>query len=101
MRPRLAVERAAAAEISWEEIPDFEYDGMRGYRCTFPHCDSMILHVPGECEYCAQATWLQEERVRLDVSNTGHTNRAWPCPADRRRSADDYDAWGGNKRKAP
>lgn len=66
---------------------------------TPSHCDSFILHHPtlDSCDFCSNATVLQEERERLGVSNTGHSNRDWPCPADVRRSKEQYNAWPGNK----
>lgn len=62
-----------------------------------PHCDSRILHLPEECGYCADATVLQEERARLGISNSGHVNRQWPCPADQARSKAQYSLWPGNR----
>lgn len=95
-RPRLAVERAIDGEISWDEIPE-HVGAAVGFACRFPHCDSKILHLPEECVYCADCAWLQEERARVDVSNTGHANRSWPCPADRARASEVYNRWGGNR----
>jgi hypothetical protein len=58
-----------------------------------------ILHLPEECKYCADAKPLQEERERLGISNTGHANRKFPCPADQARSAKVYNRWPGNQAK--
>ncbi len=63
----------------------------------WPHCDARILHTPEECRYCAERTDLQEERVKLDVSNSGVANRKWPCPADVARGKAHYSAWHGNR----
>lgn len=77
---------------------------------TFPHCDSRILHAPGECRYCdAQPTW-QRDRVLGGVAFTGHTVgektciNKWeityvprlPCPADEARG-DAHRRWPGNR----
>lgn len=62
-----------------------------------PHCFQLILHLPSQCEFCAKATGLQEERARLGVSNTGANNRPWPCPADRVRSTASQNSWAGNR----
>lgn len=63
----------------------------------FPHCDSRVLHHPDACMYCADATWLQDERAALDVSHTGTSDRRWPCPADEQRGAESLNSWGGNR----
>ncbi|MBV9125688.1 MAG: hypothetical protein JO112_20250 [Planctomycetes bacterium] len=84
------------------ELPDSaNYEFRFGYgnmTYQFPHCDSLILHHPDQCEYCAKCDALQQERIALDISNTGMLNRRWVCPADVRRSPEQYDAWAGNKR---
>lgn len=84
-RPRLMVELAMNGEVPWSALPQM------------PHCDPRVLHLPSECMYCAEAKELQEERVRLDVCNTGHFGRAFPCPADRERKSADLNAWPGNR----
>jgi hypothetical protein len=84
MKPKTQVERAMAGEIPWSSLG------------TLPHCDGRVLHMPHECTYCADATELQEERTRLSISNTGHQNRLWPCPADQARSAKSLNSWHGN-----
>lgn len=81
-------------KVSWDDHPS----GMKfPSGASYPHCDARILHLPEECHYCAEATWLQEERERLDVCNSGHGNRTYICPADRARGLDNYSRWHGNK----
>lgn len=87
MRPKLLIEKAANGEISWDQVP------------RAPHCDYRILHVPKDCVFCSDAVELQEEREALGISNTGHANRKWPCPADNARSSKSLNAWGGNRAK--
>jgi len=84
MRPKTKIERAMDDEIPWEDMG------------TLPHCDARVLHSPEDCIYCAKRVDLQEERVLLGISNTGKTNRAWPCPADKARSAESLNGWHGN-----
>lgn len=92
-RPLLASELAAQR---YEAGDRTAYDGLP----RAPHCDSRILHAPNTgCDFCTEATELQEERERLDISNSGMTNRKWPCPADQARPRAQYEAWGGNKPK--
>lgn len=69
----------------------------------YPHCDSRILHAPGECEYCDLYPVAQELRVRDWVAFTGHAPVGFqtPCPADIARGPDSYNQWGGNRAKAP
>lgn len=74
-------------------------EGKEDPEVTFPHCEPRVLHKPDECFLCAEATELQEEREVLDVSNTGHSNRRFPCPADAQRGSD-HLLWGGNRPKS-
>ncbi len=49
----------------------------------FPHCDSRVLHAPGECEYCdAHPDW-QALRINWHIAFTGYepTDGELPCPA--------------------
>ncbi len=84
--------------MSERERPKLSVEGpLSGWPCRAPHCDSRILHLPSECGYCGDAKELQAERERLGVSNSGHANRAWPCPADQARAKAKYSAWHGNR----
>lgn len=73
-------------ELKWDAFPE-----------RAPHCDPRVLHKPEECKFCGDAVILQEEREKLGVSNTGHANRAWPCPADKARGSKSLNAWHGNR----
>jgi hypothetical protein len=88
MKPKLLIEKILDKEASYDQCPE-----------RFPHCDARILHIPSDCVYCAKATWLQKEREDRGVSNTGHSNRSWPCPADKVRSKSSQNSWGGNRPK--
>lgn len=70
---------------------------------VYPHCDQMILHAPGECQYCdAYPDW---QRLRYDwgVAFTGHEigrdGAVVPCPADVSRPDGAHQMWGGNRPK--
>lgn len=93
-RPDLYCDKANDGRVPWDQLPKFNY---RAVEYTFPHCDPRVLHLPSECMYCAAATELQDERAREGVSNTGHANRAWPCPADHARSSQSLNSWSGNR----
>lgn len=89
--------------LAWERASK-DYDA--GNRRAFdglprpPHCDPRILHHPQDgCDFCNEATVLQEERAILGISNSGHSNRMYPCPADQARSKEQYSAWPGNRAK--
>lgn len=71
-------------------------------KAPFPHCDSNVLHAPGQCVYCDEYPAMQEER-RLDgVNFTGQTNPDLkPCPAVSARSLDTIEKWSGNVAKKP
>jgi hypothetical protein len=77
----------------------------------FPHCDSYILHAPGECEYCDMRPEWQELRQSWGIAFTGQptptrgpgdlsrSGPVLPCPADFTRppgSPSDHRRWGGN-----
>lgn len=85
MKPKLLVEKVMDKEAEWPKD------------IRFPHCDARVLHLPEECMFCADAKELQKERQDLNVSNTGHANRSWPCPADKARSSESLNSWGGNR----
>jgi len=71
-----------------------------------PHCDSAVLHAPGECAYCdAHPDW-QQLRQLWGIAFTGHApkvdvERPWlsevPCPSDARRPGGANQVWPGNR----
>jgi hypothetical protein len=63
----------------------------------FPHCDQMILHAPGVCEYCDRHPDWQELRTVWGINFTGerHPERT-PCPAEQARSLRNIERWAGN-----
>jgi hypothetical protein len=69
--------------------------------CSFAHCDSSLLHAPGECKYCDAYPLRQRQRVVTGVNFTGHDDPGkQPCPADASRppgSASDHRRWAGNR----
>lgn len=66
----------------------------------FPHCDSRILHFPGDCDFCDQCPQLQATRLFDKINFTGHHDPALaPCPADIARPNQSYNNWGGNTPK--
>jgi len=80
-------------------------------RAAFPHCDTRILHSPGECEYCDDYPDWQNLRKLWGIAFTGHEPeeikfadgevhaRELPCPADFNRppsSPSDHRQWPGN-----
>lgn len=67
----------------------------------YPHCDSRVLHAPGECEHCDHYPERQRARQNGRVAFTGHepTEDQLPCPADAARppgSTSDHRRWYGN-----
>jgi hypothetical protein len=78
----------------------------------FPHCDTRVLHAPGECEYCDRHEDWQMLRERWGIAFTGHPpqdedlhgliRKQLPCPADYNRppeSPSDHRRWYGNVAK--
>lgn len=69
-------------------------------RAHMPHCDSSILHAPGECVYCDQYPDWQEMREIARINFTGKDDPGKaPCPSLYFRSAEVRDRWGGNVRR--
>lgn len=66
-----------------------------------PHCDSNILHAPGECRYCDDGyPDLQEFRALHLINFTGqHDPNKLTCPAEVARRLEDIELWGGNRRR--
>lgn len=80
----------------------------------YPHCDSRVLHAPGECKYCDGHLDWQNGRIHDRICFTGLDGDAmnrryrlglppvkWQaCPADAARppgAANDHRRWAGNK----
>jgi hypothetical protein len=69
-------------------------------RAFAPHCDSAILHAPGECTYCDQYPDWQLIRDRWLINFTGHmADGRTPCPSVWFRDPLVRDLWGGNVAK--
>lgn len=64
----------------------------------FPHCDSAVLHKPGDCKYCDEHPDWQELRERWRINFTGETDpEKAPCPSTLRRTAAQVHRWPGNQ----
>lgn len=81
----------------------FEYSALRvnnEERAYMPHCDSSILHAPGECEYCDKYPDWQHYRQVARIAFSGPqdlgTEDLAPCPSTYFRSPEVRDIWGGN-----
>jgi hypothetical protein len=78
------------------DILTFKQDDIRE-EDIMPHCDTRILHAPGECQYCDGRPDLQKARERMGINFTGHKEEGkGPCPADSIRG-DTHTEWGGNR----
>lgn len=66
----------------------------------FPHCDSRILHAPGECDYCDKHPDWQALRIAWGIAFTNYKPEGMelPCPANHVRG-EDVNKWGGNVAK--
>lgn len=64
---------------------------------TFPHCEPLVLHAPGVCDYCDRYPKRQAARIRSKTLFTGEVPRdGWTaCPADLRRPPSS-GSWHGN-----
>lgn len=64
-----------------------------------PHCDSTVLHAPGECEYCDLYPEWQKARKMWGIAFSGHdpVDGQLPCPSEVHRSRDVINRWPGNR----
>lgn len=72
---------------------------------AFPHCDTNVLHAPGECYYCDKYPQWQALRVIWGIAFTGHrpvadTGVNFPCPSDYARGLGGAHVWPGNQAQA-
>lgn len=67
-----------------------------------PHCDSRVLHAPGECEVCDKYPTWQELRFVWGIAFTGYEpdQNELPDPATYVRG-EEVNAWEGNKPQPP
>jgi hypothetical protein len=74
-------------------------------RAFAPHCDSAVLHAPGECEHCDKYPDWQEYRKVSRIAFTGHDPvddsglALARCPSEQRRSIVAINRWPGNRPK--
>jgi hypothetical protein len=71
---------------------------------TFPHCDALVLHPRGTCQYCdlPENEPLHQYRTDNNINHTGeHDPQKKQCPAEARRPKDLIDRWGGNVARKP
>lgn len=68
------------------------------YKAPFPHCDSLVLHAPGECQYCDHYPDEQKERIMNKVAFTGHEPKSdeRQDPATIERPLETINKWHGN-----
>ncbi len=84
------------------EVVDDDYTDVLGTDVQFPHCDSLILHSPGACEYCDRHPDWQALRSAQGVafSDTPDSlikvHNLIPCPSTSARTAEVRDRWPGN-----
>lgn len=68
------------------------------YEPRYPHCDSSVLHAPGECRYCDNYPQAQQERIDQKLNFTGQNKPGFgTCPSEVRRSLKIINAWPGNR----
>lgn len=64
----------------------------------FPHCDSRVLHAPGECQHCDKFSEWQALRMAWGIAFTGWEpeDKELPDPAAAARGLTNVNRWGGN-----
>lgn len=69
---------------------------------TFPHCDSRVLHAPGECQFCDMYPLAQAQRRDAGLNFTGHHEAGKAtCPSELARPLEVIERWPGNRATAP
>lgn len=64
----------------------------------FPHCDSLILHRRGSCQYCDSHPDWQALRIAWEINFTGEADpQKAPCPSAKYRPAYQAHRWHGNR----
>ena len=65
---------------------------------TYPHCDALVLHAPGECDYCDDHGEWQQLRVMWKINFTGKREDGFTiCPSEARRDLATINEWAGNR----
>lgn len=83
-------------------VEEEDYTDVLGTSVQFPHCDALILHSPGACEFCDRHPDWQALRSGMGVafSDTPEEmikkQNLVPCPSTHRRPAEVRDLWPGN-----
>ena len=68
-----------------------------GVRADQPHCDSSVLHAPGECHYCDAFPDWQAYRETARINFTGWDDpEKVPCPSLYWRDLAAIETWPGN-----
>lgn len=95
----------AEGQIETETI-EVDYTDVLGTNIQFPHCDSLILHTPGVCQYCDRHPDWQALRSAQGIAfsdmpeDIRREHGLLPCPSTYRRPAEVRDRWYGNVPKA-
>lgn len=64
----------------------------------FPHCDELVLHAPGKCQFCDRYSLWQHERIRDGVNFTGENDpNKKACPSTARRPLAVIERWERNR----
>lgn len=66
----------------------------------YPHCDSLVLHAPGDCQFCDKHPDWQLSRIKAGINFTGgkDPDKA-PCPSEFYRPVETINKWPGNTPK--
>lgn len=89
VREREIVEKCYADLLS--AMKECKHEGI-------PHCDDLVLHEPGRCEYCDRFPGWQDARLMRGIAFTGNEPEDWEraCPATVLRPVEKIERWGGN-----
>lgn len=77
---------------------DWDYWRRQESGAIYPHCNSAVLHAPGECAVCDLYPVRQSARLSGYVAFTGHEPlpSQQPCPADVQFPGRYGRVWRGN-----
>jgi hypothetical protein len=84
------------------DVEEVDYTDVLGTDAQLPHCDSLILHRPGTCEFCDRHPAWQQYRSAAGIAFSNDTDDhirehgLAPCPSTFRRTSEVRDKWPGN-----
>ena len=98
--PQPVTVKKLQTELPWPPESTIGYDQLGRLGAVPPHCDAMVLHEPGACDYCDQFIDGKAQALRQlwGIAFTGQDPQPGQvaCPSDARRGTAGAHVWPGN-----